>query len=342
MSSEPADGRPAVLFPSQPADPRVVAPFAALVHGGQARRLWMGQSLTVEPHQTFAFLAGAGLRVPMGTSVTLLPLRHPFEAALQARSVAALTGRPFVAGFGVSHPGFVRSLRAEPYASPRGAVREYLGLVRALLRGADLDHAGEGHILRTGLPTIEHPPVELGVGVLRPGMARTAGGVADVAITWMTPPAYVADHLVPALAAGAADEAEREGPADGVRTDSTPPRIVTVVHAAVQRPGRDPAALALTAAGAHLSLPHYTDMLRRAGVKADAADPASGAAELVRRGVFHYGAPDEIAEQLAAYAAAGVDEVVLNPLGVLLTDGLDAAIADVQEILAAAEAHRAR
>ena len=40
--------------------------------------------MTVDPHQTFAYLAGAGLRVPMGTSVTLLPLRHPFEAALQA------------------------------------------------------------------------------------------------------------------------------------------------------------------------------------------------------------------------------------------------------------------
>ena len=48
-----------LLYPAQPAAPATIAPFAALVHQGRARRLWMGQSLALETHQTFAFLAGA-------------------------------------------------------------------------------------------------------------------------------------------------------------------------------------------------------------------------------------------------------------------------------------------
>lgn len=319
--------RTSVLCPAQPHVPQTVAPFGALVHRGDARRMWLGQSLALETHQTCAFLAGAGLRVAMGTSVTLTALRHPFEAALQARSLAALTGAPFVAGFGVSHPGFVRTLREAPYASPRTVVHEYLTLVRALLDGEQPAFDGDYYVLRTALPPMSHPPVELGVGVLRPGMARTAGAVADVAITWMTPPSYVARTLVPALAAGAAGAGGRPAP-----------RIATVVHVAVARDGRDPHELAHVAAAGHLSTPHYTDMLRRAGVPADPADPRAGAAQLVEHGVFVFGTAAQIAERLAEYAGAGVDEVILNPAGVLFMAGLDAALADVQEILAAIEA----
>ena len=290
-----------LLYPAQPGAPQTVAPFAALVHQGRARRLWMGQSLALETHQTFAFLAGAGLRVPMGTSVTLIPFRHPYEAALQARSAAALTGQPYVAGFGVSHPAFVQSLLGAPYESPLRAASEYLAAVRRFLDG--------------GLPELEHPPVELGLGVLRPGMARTAGEHADVAITWMTPPAYVAETLVPAL---------------GAR-----PRIATVVHVAVERDGRDPRALAHVAAAGHLPTAHYTDMLARAGIRADPADTEAGAAVLVEHGVYVFGTPAEIAGRLAEDRAAGVDEIILNLAGVLFTEGLDAALADLQDVLAA-------
>jgi alkanesulfonate monooxygenase SsuD/methylene tetrahydromethanopterin reductase-like flavin-dependent oxidoreductase (luciferase family) len=315
---------PSLLFPISPHVPELVAPFAALVHKTSARRLWMGQSLALETHQVYAFLAGAGLKVPMGTGVTLLPLRHPFEAAIQARSVAMLTGHPFVAGFGVSHPAFVRCLRPEPYASPRTAVHEYLTMVRGLLDGDQVEHEGEYHVLRSNLLPVQHPPIELGVGVLRPGMARTAGAVADVAITWMTPPEYIAERLVPALEAGAGER--------------KPPRVATVVHVAVERDGRDPRELAGIAAAGHLSAEHYTDMLRRAGVPADPSDPAAGAAQLVEHGVFVYGSQSEIADQLARYEDATVDEVILNAAGVLFKEGVDAALADLQEILAAVEA----
>ena len=107
-----------------------------------ARRLWLCQSFKAETHQVMAYLAGMGHNVPLGTSVTLLPLRHPYEAALQARSLALLTGEPVVAGYGIGNPGFVAGLTGSPYASPRTAVHDYLTSVRALLDGERVEHDG--------------------------------------------------------------------------------------------------------------------------------------------------------------------------------------------------------
>ena len=318
---------PAVLFPVQPLHPDAVVPFARAAVDGDARRLWMGQSLLAETHQTFAYLAGAGLRPPAGICVSLMPLRHPVEAAVQARSLALLTGQPVSTGFGAATPELVRLLRGEPYRRPAAAAADYLAAVRAAFEGSDRELRSEAAVLGPVgrlLGAIEHPPVELGLGVLRPGMARAAGAVADAVITWMTPPGYVRDTLRPALADGAAGR-------------PAPPRIVTVVHVAVRRPGRDVHRLARAGAGVHLSTPHYTDMLRRAGVPADPADPAAGAKELVNAGVYLYGSAAEIVERLREYTDAGVDEVVLNPAGVLLTHGTAAAAADLTEILAASK-----
>ncbi len=201
--------------------------------------------------------------------------------------------------------------------------------MRALLDGEEVALDGTHHRVHGSLPPVgPHAPVEVGAGVLRPGMARTAGATADVAITWMTPPAYLRDTLVPRLADGAAEAGRARRP-----------RVATAVHVAVRRPGRDPRRLAEAAAGAHLRAPHYADMLRRAGVDVDGPDPFG---ELLRSGAVVTGTVEEIAAALAAYRDAGVDELVLNPTATLLTEGVHAAVADLEEIAAALGALRCR
>ncbi|MGW2198828.1 LLM class flavin-dependent oxidoreductase [Streptosporangium sp. NPDC001682] len=311
---------PGLLFPLQHTHPDTVVPFGELVMSGLAGRLWLGQSVLTETHQTIAYLTGRGIRVPCGLSVTLMPLRHPMEAAVQARSLAVLTGRPLVAGYGAATPDLVRALRGAPYHRPAAAAAGYARAVRAFLDGGTVEHACEACVAATALPPMHHPPVEVGLGVIRPGMARAAGAVADVAITWMTPPHYVRDTLLPALAAGAANR-------------GTPPRVATVVHVALAGPGRDPRRLAHSAAADHLRAPHYTDMLRRAGVPADPADPRAGAAALVEAGVYVYGTPEEVVERLRGYREAGVDEIILNLAGVAGTEGFRAALTDAECLL---------
>ncbi|KOG55956.1 5,10-methylene tetrahydromethanopterin reductase [Streptomyces griseoflavus] len=310
--------RVSVLFPVMPTDPEAVVPFASSVRSGQAARLWQGQSLSADTHQVFAYLAGKGYRVPVGTGVVLMPLRHPVDAAVQARSLARLTGQPMVLGLGPATPDFVTGLHGKPYDSPRDACLSYLTEVRRLL-----DAEAPGGAGTVGLPDMPHPGVEVGLGVLRPVLAHAAGRAADVAISWMTPPGYVQDTLLPAMARGAA------------AADRARPRMVTVVHAAVDRPHRVPYRLAYTAAHAHLAGPHYTDMLRRAGLRVHHSQPNLGARALVDSGTFVYGSPQDIAAQLAEYGRAGVDEVVVNTAGVYSEHGHPDAVRDLQDILAA-------
>jgi alkanesulfonate monooxygenase SsuD/methylene tetrahydromethanopterin reductase-like flavin-dependent oxidoreductase (luciferase family) len=312
--------RLSVQMPVPPDRPGQALPFAALVRDGLADRLWQGQSLRIEPHQMFAYLAAAGCRIPVGIGVTLMPLRHPFESALHAASLATTVGAPIVAGFGCGAAALQASLRGAPYPSPLTAVREYLTVVRGLLAGGPVDHRGAYFHCRAMLPPMPGTRVEIGLGVLRRRMARVAGALADVAITWLAPPGYLAAEVVPALAEGARAAGRAR------------PRLVAVVPVSLAAPGRDPIALTFAATWAHLSMPHYRAMLRRAGVDVDS--PAAASALLDARACMS-GSLADIAESVAVYEAAGVDEIVLNPAGVAMRYGLDAAAAELRTILTA-------
>ncbi|GLX05637.1 hypothetical protein Misp03_25640 [Microbispora sp. NBRC 16548] len=310
-----------VVYPLQPHTVTAMVPYGRLVRD-RGGRLWTGQSLRIDTHQLLVSLVERVPGLAVGTGVTLTPLRHPFEAAIHARSVAAISGAPVVAGFGPGAPEFQAAVMREPYRSPLTAMHEYVTIVRRLLDGEMVEHDGEYHTLHGGaLYPIDTAPIEVGLGVLRPRMAELAGRVADVAITWMTPSSYIREQIVPAIEAGAKDQGR------------TPPRIATVVHVAVARPGRDLLGTVRAGAGAHLSGRHYTDMLRRAGLDADVTDPDRGAAALLDSGTFVTGSPEQIVEGLQRYRDCGVDEVVLNPAGVLVTEGPQAALRDVLEIL---------
>ncbi|MDX3522463.1 LLM class flavin-dependent oxidoreductase [Streptomyces scabiei] len=334
-----------VLLPFLPRRPEQILPYAGLVHWSNASRLWQGQSVMIEPHQGFVAAAGAGFRVPTGLGVTLMPLRHPYEAALQARSLAMATGQPVTAGFGPGGRPLQRSLLGEPYRSPLTAAREYLSIVRGLLAGDGVDVRGEYFSCRAEMPRYPAPRVEIGLGVLRPGMARLAGEVADVAVTWLTPAHYLRDTVLPAMREGAANAPDGRGPGGakgGVRGEGGAggkgrgtPRLTAIVPLALARPDREPAELALASNAAHLQGAHYIDMLRRSGTDVAGDDPAANAKALVDGGAFLSGDPDELVAKLCAFRDAGVDEVVLNLTGVCNLYGPQAALDETKRILAA-------
>jgi alkanesulfonate monooxygenase SsuD/methylene tetrahydromethanopterin reductase-like flavin-dependent oxidoreductase (luciferase family) len=290
-----------------------------------ARRLWIGQSLRIESHHVLSVLAAENPGLPLGSCVALTPLRHPYQAATEARSIAILSGASYVAGYGPAQPEFQEALLGRPYGRQLRAMHEYADIMRGLLDGGVVEREGEYHSVRARLFPQAAPPVEVGLGVLRTGMARTAGRVADAAITWLAPHWYIRDRIGPALHAGAAESGRPV------------PRVVMVVHVAVTRPMRNLRRIVEAATAMHLVAPHYTDMLRQAGVPADAADPVAGARALLDADVFLTGSPERIAAALSTYRASGVDEIVLNTSGVYLTSGTTAAMRDIREVMEAAQ-----
>ena len=320
-----------LILPLVPAAPEQALPYARLVaEHGRLHRLWQGQSYGVESSATFSYLAGAGIRVPVGLSVLVTPLRHPTQAALEARSLAVLSGHSPLVGFGPASRAVQQRLLGTTYASPLQATEEFLLRVKQALNqvgphdvAAPGWHRADYFVENEPLPFVPAPPTLLGLGVLRTGMARLAGRVADAAITWLTPASYLREVLVPVLEKEAADLGRPR------------PRVVALVPLAVARPGRDPLELAQLSLGGHLDGPHYAAMLRSAGVELAGRDQLGRLRAVVEGGVFGHGTPAELAGQLAAYRAAGVDEVVLNLRATRDLYGDDATLADLHELLAA-------
>ncbi|WP_405785641.1 LLM class flavin-dependent oxidoreductase [Streptomyces sp. NBC_00138] len=310
-----------VMLPFVPKRPEQALPFAGLVNWSSAARLWQGQGLLTEGHHIYSYLAGAGFRFPVGFGVSLMPFRHPYDAAVQARSLALTTGQPVTAGFGAGALQLQRAIMGQEYRSQLGACREYLTAVRQLLDGEVVDRSGEFFDIHGQLDPFPSPRVEVGLGVLRKAAAGLAGEVADVAITWLTPAHYIEETIAPAMAEGAR-RAQR----------GTAPRIAAIVPVALAQGDRDPVAIALASNKAHLSLPHYQSMLRGAGLDIT-GELASDANELIKRQGFLYGDPDELAEWLTAYEQAGVDEVVLNVTGVSAVHGPQVAVRELAAIL---------
>ncbi|MDE9364932.1 LLM class flavin-dependent oxidoreductase [Luteipulveratus sp. YIM 133132] len=279
--------------------------------------LWLGQSMKIETHAALAAVAGHGVSVETGLGVTLAPLRTPFEALTQARSVAALMGRRVHAGYGIGSMSMAQGLLQHALPRPASYVAGYLSDLKALQATAE-DPTAHHPGLR--MMPMEAPEVQVGCGVLRPGMARTAGGVADFVVSWLTPLSYLATTLLSALDEGAA------------RAGRKRPRVVSIVPCAVDRPGRTPVRLAAGSCGAHVQLPHYADMLRTAGVHLT-GDRASDLRAALHAGLFTYGSPQDIADTVSAHLRSGVDEVVLNMGSVGLQHGVPEALQDLEAVL---------
>ncbi|TYK44611.1 LLM class flavin-dependent oxidoreductase [Actinomadura decatromicini] len=317
-----------IMMPFVPARPHQILPYAALTQWSGAHRLWQGQADVSDAHQTFVFAAASGFRVPVGTGVLLMPSRHPAAAAQLAQTLAMAVGHPVVAGYGPGAASYQRALLGAPYRSPLTATREYLTIMRGLLDGKEVEHAGEYFSCHLALRPVPSPPVEVGVGVLGPAMARVAGALADVAITLLTPADHLREVIVPALREGA-EAAGRPAP-----------RLVSVVPAALDADGRDLPDVVVAGHSRHLRLPHYAAMLRRSGVDVDTADPRAAATALLKGGAFAGGGLADVRERLGEHAEAGADEIVLNLSGVHVRDGGPVALRELHAILEEVTASR--
>jgi len=205
--------------------------------------------------------------------------------------------------------------------------REYLDVVRTLLRTGMVDHQGERFRVQAfldvegaGVGSPDAPPVLL--AVLREQMAHVAGGHADGALCWLTPPTYLEGVVVPALDRGAADAAR----------DARPP-LVAELPCALSANRDAVHAMAAADLAVYPQMPYYRNMLEAAGVELDGrrwSDAMLDAAVV-------WGDAERIGTQVAALFAAGADEVVLSPFGV----GADPAASQAECVAVLSELARA-
>lgn len=132
--------------------------------------------------------------------------------AQQAMTTAAATANRFVLGIGLSHKLVIEGMLGLSYAHPARHMREYLAVLRPLLRGEVVNHSGSEYRvanLQVSVPGVSDIPVV--VAALGEKMLRLTGQLADGTSTWMVGPRTMETHIVRHLS-GAASAAGRPAP----------------------------------------------------------------------------------------------------------------------------------
>jgi probable F420-dependent oxidoreductase len=147
--------------------------------------LWFSElvySKAVDPFVGMAFALGRTRRLKVGTSVAVLPGgRHPVLVAKQLASLAALGPKRVLPAFGLrSAIPAEREIFAVPDGRRAAVFDESLQLVRAALRGDDVDFAGDFFtVTGASVGSSSAPPLDIWLGGSAPAAFRRIGRYGD-------------------------------------------------------------------------------------------------------------------------------------------------------------------
>jgi F420-dependent oxidoreductase-like protein len=175
--------------------------------------IWTAEAYGSDALTPLAWLGSRTAKVRLGTALVQLSARTPTATAMAAVTLDHLSGGRFVLGLGVSGPQVVEGWYGQPFPKPLARTREYVDIVRQVLRReAPVTSPGphyplpypEGTRLGKPLKSIVHPlradlPIILG-----------AEGMKNVALC-----AEIADGWLPIFYAPAYDSAYRAALAEG-------------------------------------------------------------------------------------------------------------------------------
>ncbi|MFD0205398.1 MULTISPECIES: TIGR03564 family F420-dependent LLM class oxidoreductase [Saccharothrix] len=252
---------------------------------------WSSQALGWDALTTIAVAGAAVADVALGTAVVPVPQRHPLVLAGQALTVQAAVAGRLTLGVGAGIGAMVSGTFGLPTDRPVQRMREYLTVLGPLLRGDSVDYRGEtltalGAVtVPSGVPA---PPVL--VAAMGPRMVRLAGELADGAVTWMTGPKALGEHVVPLITKAAADAGR---PA---------PRVVAGLPVCVTDAADDVRTRIAEQFALAAQVPEYRATLDREG--------ATGPQD-----VAVVGTETEVARALARFRDAGVTEFLAAPYG---------------------------
>ncbi len=104
---------------------------------------WAAEAWGVDAITPLAWLGALTSEIELGTAIMQLPGRSPANAAMTAATLDLLSGGRFVMGLGTSGPQVVEGWHGQAWGKPLGKTREYVEIVRAILRRERLEHHGE-------------------------------------------------------------------------------------------------------------------------------------------------------------------------------------------------------
>ncbi|MGH9214233.1 MAG: LLM class F420-dependent oxidoreductase [Acidimicrobiales bacterium] len=105
--------------------------------------VWSAEAYGSDAIVPLTWLAAHTTRIGVGTAVMQMPARTPASTAMTAVTLDALSGGRFLLGLGLSGPQVVEGWHGQPYGKPLVKTREYVSIVREILRREKpLEHHG--------------------------------------------------------------------------------------------------------------------------------------------------------------------------------------------------------
>ena len=217
---------------------------------------WLPQHFGADMLTVIAMAGMQTHRIELGTAVVATYPRHPVVLAQQALTAQVAAGGRLTLGIGVSHRSTIEDWLGLAYSRPARHMEEYMSVLRPLLNESSVDFSGQEFRVAGELqiPDADMVSCPVVMAALGPRMLEIAGRLADGAVTWMTGPATVRDHVVPRLleAASAAGNPK--------------PRVCVGVPIAVTDHEERARARADRLFQHYAALPNYRAMLEREGV----------------------------------------------------------------------------
>jgi len=208
-----------------------------------------------------AAYAAATKRVGLGTGVLPIYTRHPTAMAQMAATLDEMSGGRFILGIGISHKVTVESMWGMHLDSPLTAMREYLDIVRTSLREGSCSYEGKYFTARWAYSAPRRLDLPVMISALNPHMLEVAGEHADGVVLWMCSPAYIRDHVVPAVTAGRNKAGKT---LEGFEIVAPVPVCITTDRAAAQGVFRK-------TVERYANLPYYRKMMDKSGFAAELA-----------------------------------------------------------------------
>ena len=259
--------------------------------------VWLqGGGVSPDPLTLFAAAAARTERIQLGSGIIPTWPRHPVLIAQQVLVLEALAPGRIRLGIGPSTAGAMQAFGVE-FRRPLTQLREYLVALQALLKAGSVTANGEFVRARARIATTLPTPVM--ASALNEGAFALCGEVADGAISWLCPPAYVRSRALPALRRGAA------------RAGRVPPPVVLHVPICQEEDPKRVAAAASAAFGAYTTYQFYSDMFAAAG------HPPNGRPEFSQAltdALVVYGTDEQIRARLRTLLGDGIGELMVTPI----------------------------
>jgi F420-dependent oxidoreductase-like protein len=124
-------------------------PIAGVELALEAERLgfhsvWTSEAYGTDAVSPLGWIAARTERIHVGSAIMQMPARSPAAVASTVATLDLLSGGRVLLGLGTSGPQVAEGWHGQPFGRPLGRTREYVSIVREILRReAPLEHHGE-------------------------------------------------------------------------------------------------------------------------------------------------------------------------------------------------------